>query len=45
MNDLYLWAMWFSGLVMGVGLSAAFWALKQWIEETIRKAVKDAQKP
>lgn len=43
MNELYLWAMWFAGLVMGIGVSAGFWAIKQWLEETIREAVKNAK--
>jgi len=43
MDELYLWAMWFSGLVMGIGLSAAFLAIKQWIKETVIKAVREAQ--
>jgi len=29
---------------MGIGISAGIWAIKQWIEETIQNAIKEAKK-
>ena len=42
MNDVYLWGMWISGFFMGVGASAGLLALKWWLQDIIREAVKEA---